>query len=232
LPESTYTLSFKLGDEAGYWDPAVISEDWHIYLRCFFVTEGQVSLKRIFLPFSSSAVDGATLWQAIANYYQQKRRHAWGAEDVGYILQQWNQAPDVPTWRKALCLSRVGFFHLLWSTSWFLLVQGWLVALRFQFYPEQPLVLDPVLTGPFRNFGVVWTAGSAVAWLLERVRCQPGWRDWHPAKVASELVAWLTWPFTGLGLFALPALHAQTRLLLGSQLAYGRTPKMAVEGEE
>ena len=57
LPLSTYSLSFKLADEAGYWDGAVISEDWHMFLRCLFATGGKVRLRPIFLPTSADAAD-------------------------------------------------------------------------------------------------------------------------------------------------------------------------------
>ena len=31
-------LSLQLAVQAGYWDPHVISEDYHMYLKCFFAT--------------------------------------------------------------------------------------------------------------------------------------------------------------------------------------------------
>ena len=60
LPISTYSLSLKMLDAAGYWDPAVISEDWHIYLQCWFSRRGDVRLAPVFLPTSADMPDGAT----------------------------------------------------------------------------------------------------------------------------------------------------------------------------
>ncbi|HVC31251.1 MAG TPA: hypothetical protein VND24_08695, partial [Steroidobacteraceae bacterium] len=36
FPQSTYSLSLKMADDAGYWDEDVIPEDWHMFLKCFF----------------------------------------------------------------------------------------------------------------------------------------------------------------------------------------------------
>jgi hypothetical protein len=207
----------------------VISEDWHIYLRCFFAKRGQISLKRIFLPFSGNAVNAETLWQAITSYYQQKMRHAWGAQDVGYILQQWRGSPDIPLLRKRFCLGRVMGFHLMWSTTWFLIIQGWLVSIRLQFSPGEPMGADFIIPGPFRYFGLVWLTVTAIILIIERVRARPGGQNWRLTALAPEFIAWITSPFISLGLFALPALHAQTKMLLGGEIAFVPTPKIVVD---
>ena len=41
LPISTYTLSLKTAAECGYWDPMVISEDWHSHLNVMFERGGR-----------------------------------------------------------------------------------------------------------------------------------------------------------------------------------------------
>ena len=41
LPFAVYSLALDLAVEAKYWDPAVIPEDWHMFLRCFYATAGE-----------------------------------------------------------------------------------------------------------------------------------------------------------------------------------------------
>ena len=50
LPISTYTLSLELCERCGWWDPAVIPEDWHSYLNCLFETGDEIAVHPIFLP--------------------------------------------------------------------------------------------------------------------------------------------------------------------------------------
>src|SRR6185437_2811240 len=56
FPQSTYTLSFKMADDVGYWDPDVIPEDWHMFLKCFYAFQGEVDVEPIFLPTGNDAV--------------------------------------------------------------------------------------------------------------------------------------------------------------------------------
>ena len=40
----------KLVVDVGYWDPIVIAEDWHMFLRCFFAKDGDMTVRSMFLP--------------------------------------------------------------------------------------------------------------------------------------------------------------------------------------
>lgn len=225
LPVSTYSLSFKLADEVGYWDPAVISEDWHMYLRCFFATRGQVNLIPIFLPTSIDAVDGETAWDAVRNYYHQQVRHAWGAEDVGYILQQWRSSRGNPTYRKLRCLAKVLHCHLLRSTSWFVIALGALVSGlsrgMIMTSPSTPFVFPD----PIWSLNLLGAGSSVVMWAIERARCRSPSGIFPPLLLAQEVASWVLVMPAFSFLFAFPGLHAQTKLLIGSAMTHRPTPK-------
>jgi cellulose synthase/poly-beta-1,6-N-acetylglucosamine synthase-like glycosyltransferase len=227
LPVSTYSLSLTLADQAGYWDPFVISEDWHMYLRCFFATGGRVKLQVVYLPTTINAPTGATLREAMTNLYHQQTRHAWGAEDVGYILQQWRRSPAV-AWRiKLLALSWVLHHHLLRSTSWFILAFGTLAS---RLVGEPLLITVP---GPsadlnaLRFVNALGGLGGVAMWAVERSRWLPHRARWG-ADLAREVVAWVALPVLVLAFSTLPGLQAQTQMMLGHWLTYRRTAK---EGE-
>ncbi len=261
LPLSTYSLSFKLADEVGYWDPAVISEDWHMFLRCFFAKEGDVALVPIFLPHSLDAVDGETLWRALVNRCRQAIRHAWGAEDMGFILEQWRQARDVPFARKLSQLIQVSHDHLIQSTSWFLVMLGQPLT-RFTPLPattwpglltccSRSLATEMLPLGPFLSHlasstimacsfvlivklsYIVSGIGMAVVWVLGLYRSTMPEKRWRMLWSALSMVELLLLPVVTFVLGALPALYAQTRLLLGLDLTYRPTPKriVNVQGE-
>ena len=40
----------KLAKETQWWDPGVISEDWHVYLGVMFARDGDVGVTSVFLP--------------------------------------------------------------------------------------------------------------------------------------------------------------------------------------
>mmetsp|Transcript_23783 Transcript_23783/g.64042 ORF Transcript_23783/g.64042 Transcript_23783/m.64042 type:complete len:278 (+) Transcript_23783:1096-1929(+) len=74
LPFAVYSLSLNLALEASYWDPAVIPEDWHMYLRCFYATRGNVGVNPIYLPVGCECVVDDTPWTSLKACYQQSKR--------------------------------------------------------------------------------------------------------------------------------------------------------------
>ncbi|MBZ0293010.1 MAG: hypothetical protein K8L99_10650, partial [Anaerolineae bacterium] len=55
MPMSSYTLSLRLLDSSGYWDSDVIADEWHMFIKSYFALDGEISLERMFLPFSAYA---------------------------------------------------------------------------------------------------------------------------------------------------------------------------------
>ena len=93
---SCYSSSFHLIDYSGYWDPDMIPEDWHIFLQAFFATGGKAAVEPIFLPTIVDAPDGKNYFSALKNRYSQCIRHAWGAIDIPYAIEQSRQHPEIP----------------------------------------------------------------------------------------------------------------------------------------
>ncbi|MGQ9490532.1 MAG: glycosyltransferase [Anaerolineae bacterium] len=227
FPLSTFSLSFKLADEADYWDSAMIAEDWHMFLRCAFAVGGQVKLQPIFLPTSANAVYGETLWRSLVNSYRQRLRHAWGVQDAGYIMQQWPRLPQVPWYRKLSFLIKVLHDHLIFSAGGLAVAVGAVLLVSLH---NVALITLPV----FNALGVVSTLGNlcltggmAAVLAAEHRHCRAHRDGWHPSALLADVV---TAPFLAVisfGTVCMPALHAQTKLMLGSQLTYVTTPKMA-----
>ena len=226
LPLSTYSLSFKLADEAGYWDGAVISEDWHMFLRCLFATGGKVSLRPILLPTSSDAAIGDTPRQSVMNTYRQRLRHAWGAQDVGYVLQQWRRSPQTSSAVKLLYLSKVMHDHVILTTSGLVVgaVSLLLLALHGASNIAQP--------GPLRTLVSVATVGNIMVGvgmvgvgLSEHLLCRRRSPGWRPTALLGDICMWPLLPFITLGIAGMPVLHAQAKLLFASPLIYVATPK-------
>lgn len=225
MPLSTYTLSYRLADEVGYWDPAVISEDWHMLLRCFFATRGQTKVVPVYLPTKGDAVTGNSTPDALLNFYRQQLRRAWGGQDVGYILQQWAKTPSPPLHKKLLRLVKIIHDHLVFSIAGVILVTGTLAS--FALTGSWALTLPT--NGRFVNLLLAINALggiSAVSVLIaERLRIggMKGLRGVF--SLLTELGAWLLFSVVIFVVASLPVLHAQTRMALGLPLAYFRTPK-------
>ncbi len=224
FPYSTYSTSLKLLDEIGYWDPTVIAEDVNIFMRAFFARGGQVPIKQIFLPTRGNPIYGANLWHAIAIFYRQKVRHAWGGVEIGYIFQKWS-IPGVPVRLKLGRLLKMFHDHLFFSTAGFIVTLGTLLSgvLDKSFL----ITLPPVNFAPalFAVLNLLGGTALGVVWFTERTRLSRGWIDWNLKPLLSEIVSWVIFPVLSFLLLNLPGLQAQTKMVLGQPFQFNRTPK-------
>ena len=121
----TYALSLDLAVRAGYWDAHVISEDYHMFMKCFFATGGRVAMKYTWLPVACDVpiTDGAL--STIKACYDQHVRWMWGSMDIGYFLVRCclsvPDAPPVPFYRKIYLFLTMYEFHLLYPAMWIII---------------------------------------------------------------------------------------------------------------
>lgn len=234
LPISTYSWSMRLAEETGWWDTAVITEDWHSYLGVMFARDGDVSVTSVFLPTSGDAVDGPTPWQALVNRYLQLLRHFWGAEEFGYVLRSMIAERRVPRLGTVVRAGQILHDHVLAVAGWFVLVSAGFhdVLLARPAFASAYVSAETVLEPLHLLLSVMLLVGlstAAVSVLVEVVRNPPP-QAWHFARVVAECLAmWVFAPVTGFFLCAAPAVHAQTKLMLGMPLAWRVTPKNLVE---
>lgn len=225
FPFSTYSLSLATIDGAGYWDTDVISDDWHIYFACFFRYRGQINVEPIYLPVSADAPQSPTLVRTAINRYEQAKRHAWGVRDVSYAVKMYFQHAEIPVRVKLPLVWLIARHHLIWAVSWFVLTFG--VAV--------PTLVNPAIavSGPtsvlckfFALAGVIMailSPGLPVVDMLLRPRRPKDRRWWQDVWACLQ---WTLMPLTMLIFGALPAIDAQTRLMLGEELGFRVTEKI------
>lgn len=235
FPQSCYSLSFRMADEVGHWDVDVVPEDWHMFLKCFYATNGETKVERLFLPVYNDGVRSHSYWGTFRSHYEQARRHAWGCSDIPYALRNTFAHPEIPLHRRAVRLWALWQNHILWSTQWFLVtVPGFLFAgLLFQIPGTEPALH----IGGFMPGMPEWFADTSrmvlqpcLTTLVLLVILDTIVRPKRPAGFPRRLypAQFLQWflmaPITFL-FMALPALEAQIRLALGKRLEYKVTEK-------
>lgn len=95
-PTSVYSLPLTLIDRVGGWDcdAEAIGEDLHMYIKCFFALNGNLTCRKVLSPVSQSNVTGGGkggIRGAAADIgarYRQAIRHMWGALDTGFALRK------------------------------------------------------------------------------------------------------------------------------------------------
>ncbi len=230
FPLSTYSLSYRLLTDVDYWDPAVISEDWHMFLRCFFARAGKMRVDAIFLPTVGEPVVGKNTWDAWVNFYKQQLRHAWGAGDMSYMLQHWNSHPGTPFLKKFGRIGKIWHDNMVFSTGSIIILLGTLLSINLENNPVISIPRNTPYNSVFAILNGIGAAFMIVIWLVERIRCNNRHMSWRFSTVVSELVSWIIFPVITLVLAGVPVIQAQTMLLMGGSLVYERTPKGLPKG--
>lgn len=89
FPCSTYSLSMMLAERVDYWDTDAdaVGEDMHMWLKCFFKTNGQVRTAPIYVPINLTNVETEGYLSNVNARYVQAKRHYNGVADVAYTLK-------------------------------------------------------------------------------------------------------------------------------------------------
>jgi len=222
---SCYSSSFKLIDQSGYWDPDMIPEDWHIFLQAFFATGGKALVEPIFLPTVVDAPDGKNYFSALKNRYSQCVRHAWGATDIPYAIEQARAHKEIPFITRALRIFKLIQTHLIWSSNWFILTLGTSlpVMLNPNFFQTTfgynlPRISNIILTICL----IPLVTLIILDWKLRPISQKKGFKN-----IIKNILQWPLMPIATLTMSVLPGLQSHTRLFFGKRLEYKTTAKKA-----
>ncbi|KAI9489462.1 hypothetical protein BDB00DRAFT_843008 [Zychaea mexicana] len=156
FPCSTYSLSMVLAERVGYWDTGAdaVGEDMHMFLKCFFKTDGQARTVPIHVPINLTNVQTSGYLSNINARYIQAKRHYNGVADVAYTLRNAMRSRTMSWYDKMLVCLKVLEAHMIPVTS------GWLMfaavpLMQFILFPPYPLFAivkpleNPILTSDF-----------------------------------------------------------------------------------
>ena len=227
MTTAVYSMSLRLLDEVGYWDPRVLVEDGHIFFRAFFALRGKVEIVPLYMPVGLDAVHAPSFWETIRIQYKQTSRWAWTVANLPFIADQWSRHPEIPIWDKLRkCLPYVEGLLII-PASWFVITFGVLVpplinpAVQTTAFGIPLAVLAPLILSP-SVIGVV--VALAINIRLRRQyakRARPVSRLYEIIQIAE----WLLLLVNAVFYFGVPYIQAYWRLLSGKDLHYEPTPK-------
>ncbi|MEW6616919.1 MAG: glycosyltransferase family 2 protein [Patescibacteria group bacterium] len=228
---SSHSMPFKALVEIGYWHLDVVSEDSRIFFQCMLHHKGNWHVVPLLYPIYMDSVSGNNFFEALKNLYKQQRRWAWGVENFPYVMGEFWRRKDIPKKVKRFWTLQIfdGFFS--WSTSSFIIfLFGWLPNIIGGDIFQRTLYSYnlPRITGWLINLASVGIITSA---LLSVVFLPPKeTKNWKYQKLLY-LAQWFLMPFTFIIFGSIPALEAQTRLMLGGKfrLGFWLTPKKVDE---
>lgn len=226
---SSHSMPFRALVDVGYWQPDVVSEDSRIFLQCFLRYDGDYRVVPLYVPVSMDAVMAPTWFGSLVNLYKQQRRWAWGVEHFPYLVINFLANRKIPLGKRVEKIWLLSEGMYTWATAPILIfILGWL-----------PL---NVATYTGRAEAVFQNAPHTLQWIMSlamlgvfasAVLSLPLLPSKPPHKRAYlrvvMLLQWLLLPVTFILFGAIPAVEAQTRLLLGKRLGFWVTPKTVIK---
>ena len=223
ISNSTYSLSFKMLQNIGFWDTDVVPEDYRIFFKAFYKLKGKVWAEPIFLRTSMDAPLSQGRINSLKNKYEQERRWSWGVSDDPLFIKWWFTVPNIPFWRKTLLLYNVLLDHFLWPANWFI------ITIAANIMP----FINPVFTRTALGYNLPRLAGfiltlcliSLALMIIIDFKNNPK----HSKSVLRRLLfvfEFVLLPFAGFFLSTLPAILSHTQLMFGKRLEYKVTEKI------
>lgn len=222
---SSHSMPFQALVDVGFWQKDIVSEDSRISLQCITHYKGAYRVVPMYLPVSMDMVEGENYREALGALYAQIRRWAWGVEHFPWLV--WNMGRDkaTPFMVKAKYIWNAWEGSYAWATApilMFLLGRlPFYVAIgnvrNLSFFQNAPFAIEQIMI--MANVGLIVSAVLSLLLLPHRPQ------HVHPGRWALMFLQWLLLPVTFILFGSVPAVDAQTRLMLGKYLGFNVTEK-------
>jgi len=220
---SSHSMPWKMLIDVGYWQKDIVSEDSRIFLQGYVHYNGNYRVTPLYLPVSMDTVGAKSYLGYLKGLYKQQRRWAWGVENFPYLV--WNLRksvkPDFPKGKKWFMIFRTLEGMYSWATApilMFLLGQLPIYLTRGQvremaFVQNTPFTLQYIMT--LAMVGTILAMILATRMLPPRPHAKKKW-NW-----LVMILQWVLTPVTFIVFGSIPAIDAQTRLMLGGRYRLG-----------
>lgn len=223
---SSHALSLKVLDEVGYKQTNVVSDDSRLFWQAFFAFTGDYRTEPLFYPVSMDANVAKSFFRTMVNVYKQQRRWAYGVAEIPYFLFASLKDKKIAFFKKISLGLELIFSHWTWATSSLLIfLLGWLpIVLGGPNFSQTilsyslPKLTSRVLT--VSTFGLIASAYLSLTLLPPLPSGSKRFRYFIFA------FGWILLPAIMIFFTALPALDAQTRLMLGKYMGFWVTEKV------
>lgn len=226
---SSHSVPLRELREIGYWKTDIVSEDSQIFYQFFNHYNGDWHVVPLFYPAYMDAVEGRTIWEAMKNLYKQQRRWAWGIENFIYTMTFFVKNKSIKARTKLFWTFKLIDGFTSWATSSFIIFFFGMMPNIIggaEFHSSVTSYNLPKLTGiivRLSTFGIVTSSLMSITLLPPEPDQKV--RPWY--KTLYYLAQWMLIPIAFIFFSAIPAIDAQTRMMLGGKfrLGFWVTPK-------
>lgn len=221
---SSHTMTLKALIEIGFWKKDIVNEDGYAFWQCYIHYKGDYRVIPLFIPISLDTCLADTTWQTMINQYKQKRRWAYNVEYYPHLIPQLIKL-KAPFYDKAYKMFQYVEGNFNWATASILISSlGWM-PLFFGGDAFSASVIGHNL--PFVTKTLMTTATGFLIFsvYINLILLPPRPTKYSVWRSVEMYLQWFLVPITSVLFGSLPAVEAQTRLMLGKYLEFWVTPK-------
>ncbi len=222
---STHSMSLKTLADMDFWQTNIVSEDSRIFWNALLFYDGDYESIPLSYPIFMDANLARTFWKTVKNVYKQQRRWAWGVENFPYVVFGFIKNKKISLRTKFYYIFNMVEGYWSWSTNAVMIFAlGWLpIILGGREFNNTVLAYNlPNITRVIMTLAMVGLVTSAI---ISMSLLPPRPKNHKKIRTLSMVLQWILVPFTIIFFGAIPALDAQTHLMLGKYLGFWITPK-------
>ncbi len=226
---SSHTMTLKALIDIGFWKKDIVNEDGYVYWQCYLRYKGDYQVVPLFIPISLDTCLADTTWQTLINQYKQKRRWAYNVEYYPHLIPQLIKSA-APFWDRMYKLYQYVEGNFNWATASILISSlGWLpLFLGGDAFRESVIGHNlPAVTKTLMTIATLFLIFSVY---INLILLPPRPKKYSAWRSVMMYLQWFLVPLSSVVFGSLPAVEAQTRLMLGLYLEFWVTPK-ARKGE-
>src|SRR3989344_2904941 len=222
---SSHSMNFKTLVEMDFWQTNVVSEDAGVFWKAFLFYDGDYQIVPMHYPLSMDSCLAKNTWGTIVNQYKQQRRWAWGSEGMPYLFFGFLKNKKISFGKKFRYTFLLIEAFWAWGTNALLIIfLGWLpvilggenfnaTVLSYNLPKIVQILMTAALAGILACIIVSTLLFRLTSFRLSR---------W---KTLFMLTQWVFLPVSLVIFGAIPAIEAQTRLMLGKYMGFFPTEK-------
>ena len=222
---SSHSMSFKALNDVGFKQTNIVSDDSRIFWQCFFKYNGDYRVKPLYYPISMDANVARSFFRTLINIYKQQRRWAYGVGDIPYFLFGFLKNKKIPFLKKLSLGTELIEGHISWATaSIMIFLLGWLPLVLGGSEFSQTIISYnlPKIISRVMTLAMIGLISSVY---LSFLLLPPRPPEYGKFKYIVFAFSWLLFPIMMTFFAALPALDAQTHLMLGRYMGFWVTEK-------
>lgn len=225
LTFSSHSMPWQALVDVGFWQTDVISDDSRIFVQCLLHYDGKYTVTPLHMPIYMDTVSSDNLWKSLVNLFKQQQRWGWGSENIPFLIWHFWGNRTIPLRLRLRHLFNQLEGHWSWSTASIIIFFLGYVPLHLASIEQATAPVTSIAPQLLQVMLMVANIGLILSVILGTLILprRPG--HYHAIRYVFMIVQWLLLPISMMVFGSLPALSAQTRLMLGKYLGFYVTEK-------